>query len=162
MPTETIHFDNARLVQQLFGGDSRNLQALEHQLGVKATSREGWIKLDGEPDAVARAKDFFHLLEGTVKAGLSLRSREFTQALNVVQHEGVAALKSLYAERIHTSTKKSQVVPKTTGQKKYVEAIRGESWAHHPHAPGGRGGRSAGLLAGRSVRKDRALSSSAA
>ena len=124
MPTETIHFDNARLVQQLFGGDSRNLQALEHQLGVKATSREGWIKLDGEPDAVARAKDFFHLLEGTVKAGLSLRSREFTQALNVVQHEGVAALKSLYAERIHTSTKKSQVVPKTTGQKKYVEAIR--------------------------------------
>ena len=67
--TETIHFENARLVQQLFGGDPRNLQTLEERLGVKATSREGWIKLDGEADAVARAKDFFQLLESTVKAG---------------------------------------------------------------------------------------------
>ncbi len=124
MISETIHFENARLVQQLFGGDPRNLQTLEDRLQVKATSREGWIKLDGETEAVERAKNFFHLLETSVKAGGTLRTREFTQALQVVQNEGVAALQSLYAERIHTSSKRAQVVPKTTGQKKYVEAIR--------------------------------------
>ncbi len=48
MPTETLHFENARVAQQLYNNDPRNLQALEHQLGVKATSREGWIKLEGE------------------------------------------------------------------------------------------------------------------
>lgn len=49
MTTETFHFDNARLAQQLFNHDSHNLQSLEIELGVKATSREGWIKLEGPP-----------------------------------------------------------------------------------------------------------------
>jgi phosphate starvation-inducible protein PhoH and related proteins len=124
MTTETIHFENARFVQQLFGGDPRNLQALEERLGVKAVSREGWIKLEGEPADLERAKSFFQLLESTLKAGSALRTREFNQALNVVQNEGIAALKGLYAERIHTSAKKAHVVPKTSGQKRYVEAIR--------------------------------------
>ncbi|MBI5384147.1 MAG: PhoH family protein [Verrucomicrobia bacterium] len=124
MSTETLHFENARFVQQLFGGDPKNLQALESQLGVKATSREGWIKLDGEAADVERAKHFFQLLESTIKAGSTVRSREFTHALTVMQDEGVAALKGLYSERIATSTKKAHVTPKTSGQKRYVEAIR--------------------------------------
>ncbi len=56
MPTETLHFDNARLAQQLFNNDARNLSALERQLGVKATARDAWIKLEGENDAVTRAR----------------------------------------------------------------------------------------------------------
>jgi len=59
MPTETLHFENARVAQQLYNNDPRNLQALEHQLGVKATSREGWIKLEGEVDAMDRVKTAF-------------------------------------------------------------------------------------------------------
>jgi phosphate starvation-inducible protein PhoH and related proteins len=124
MATETLHFENARLVQQLFGGDTRNLQALEERLGVRAVSREGWIKLEGEAADIERARDLFRLLEDSVKTGSPLRTREFNQALHVVQQEGVAALKNLYAERIHTSAKKAHVLPKTTGQKRYVEAIR--------------------------------------
>src|SRR5437899_796845 len=124
MPTETLHFENARLVQQLFNNDSHNLQVLEENLGVKATSREGWIKLEGRAEDIERARQMFHLLEASVKSGLPLRSREFAHALNVIKHEGVSALQDLYAERIHTSTKKAHVTPKTVGQKKYIEAIR--------------------------------------
>ena len=124
MATETIHFENARLVHQLFGGDPRNLQALEERLGVKAVSREGWIRLEGEAVDIERARSFFELLEASVKAGSNLRAREFNHALSVVQQEGVAALKGLLSEPIHTSPRKAQVTPKTTGQKRYVEAIR--------------------------------------
>lgn len=124
MPTETLHFENARLAQQLFNNDPKNLQALDHELAVKATSREGWIKLDGASADVARAKQLFQLLEGSLKAGTPIRNREFAQAINVVKNEGVDALKNLYSERIQTSTRKSAVVPKTLGQKAYVEAIR--------------------------------------
>jgi phosphate starvation-inducible PhoH-like protein len=53
-----------------------------------------------------------------------VRGRDFSHALSVVQNEGVAALKELYSEKIQTSGKKANVVPKTVGQKKYVEAIR--------------------------------------
>ena len=50
VPTETLHFENPRVAQQLYNSDPRNLQAVEQQLGVKATSRDEWIKLEGEPE----------------------------------------------------------------------------------------------------------------
>jgi phosphate starvation-inducible PhoH-like protein len=124
MPSETLHFENDRLAQQLFCNDPRNLQSLEQELGVKTTAREGWIKLEGAADAIERAKQLFLLLESSIKNGTPVRNREFAQALNVVAHEGTGALKDLLSERIQTSGKKSSVVPKTLGQKKYIEAIR--------------------------------------
>ena len=124
MASETLHFENARQAQQLFSNDPRNLQALEEELEVKATAREGWIKLEGSTEAVERAKQMFQLLESSLKSGSPVRTREFAYALNVVKNEGTSALKSLFDERIQTSTKKAVVTPKTVGQKKYLEAIR--------------------------------------
>jgi len=124
MATETLHFENARLAQQLFNNEPRNLAALEAELGVKATAREGWIKLDGEAEAIERAKQLFLSLEGSLKAGSPVRNREFTHALNVVKHEGVATLKELMTDRVTTHERKPGVTAKTLGQKKYVEAIR--------------------------------------
>ena len=124
MPSETLHFENARFAQQLFNNDPRNLQSLEAELGVKATAREGWIKLDGEADALDRAKHLFLLLENSLKAGSPVRNREFSHALNIVKHEGVATLKDIMSDRVTTSDKKSGVTAKTVGQKKYLDAIR--------------------------------------
>jgi phosphate starvation-inducible PhoH-like protein len=124
MASETLHFDNARIAQQLFNNDPRNLEALEQQLGVKATVRDGWIKLDGAAEALERAKQLFVSLEGSLKAGSVVRNREFTHALNVVKHEGVTTLKDLMNDRVQTHEKKPGVTAKTVGQKRYVEAIR--------------------------------------
>ncbi len=124
MPTETLHFENARVAQQLFNHEPRNLQTLEAELGVKATSREGWIKLEGPADALGRAKQLFVSLENLLKAGSPVRNREFTHALNVVKHEGAATLKDLVNDRILTHDKKPGVTAKTVGQKKYLDAIR--------------------------------------
>lgn len=124
MPTETVHFENPRLAQQLFNHEPRNLQALEQELAVKAVAREEWIKLEGELEDIARAREMFRILEKSVKAGGVVRNREFAQALSVVKNDGVAALSNLLAERIVTSSRKTAVLPKTLGQKKYVDAIR--------------------------------------
>ena len=59
MPTETLHFENPRVAQQLYNNDPRNLQAVEQQLGVKATSRDEWIKLEGEPEEIESARQLF-------------------------------------------------------------------------------------------------------
>jgi len=124
MPAETLHYENARFAQQLYNNDPRNLQALGEQLGVKATSREGWIKLDGPADGVGRAKQLFASLESLIKAGSPVRNREFAHALNVVKNEGASTLKELVSDRILTHDKKPGVTAKTVGQKKYVDAIR--------------------------------------
>jgi phosphate starvation-inducible PhoH-like protein len=124
MPTQTLQFENARLAQQLFNNDSKNLLALEKELGVKAVARENWIKLEGPADAVERAQQLFHSLEKSVHDGGAVRNREFSQALAVVKNEGGDALRSMVESRIVTSSRKPPVVPKTIGQKKYVDAIR--------------------------------------
>lgn len=124
MPTETLHFENARVAQQLFNHEPRNLQALEDQLAVKATAREGWIKLEGAAEDLERAKNLFLSLEGSLKAGSPVRNREFMHALNIVKHEGVTMLKDLMSDRVLTHEKKPGVTAKTVGQKKYLDAIR--------------------------------------
>ncbi len=124
MAVETLHFESARVAQQLYNNDPKNLQAIENQLGVRATSREGWIKLEGQSDALDRAKHLFLMLEQSAKSGVPIRQREFSHALSVVRHEGVSTLRNLMSDRIQTSDKKPGVTAKTVGQKHYLDAIR--------------------------------------
>jgi phosphate starvation-inducible PhoH-like protein len=122
--TETLHFENARIAQQLYNNDPRNLEAVEQQLGVKATVRDGWIKLEGDADSLESAKQLFLLLANSLQAGTPVRNREFSHALGIVKNEGVSTLKDLMTDRIQTSEKKPGVTAKTIGQKKYLDAIR--------------------------------------
>jgi phosphate starvation-inducible PhoH-like protein len=122
--TETLHFENARFAQQLFNHEPRNLSSLETELGVKATAREGWIKLEGASDGIERAKQLFVSLENSLKSGAQIRNREFAHALNVVKHEGAETLKNLMSDRVQTHERKPGVTAKTVGQKKYLDAIR--------------------------------------
>lgn len=124
MPSETLHFENPRLTQQIFNNEPRNLQAVHDQLSVKAVARDNWIKLEGPAEGLEQAKALFTCLEDLLKNGGTVRNREFSHALDVVKTEGAAALRALFAERLITSPRKAPVVPKTAGQKRYVEAIR--------------------------------------
>ena len=120
----TLHFDNARIAQQLFNNNPRNLQMLEVRMSVKATNRDGWIKLDGDEADVARAMGLFQSLEGALKAGVAIRNRDFSYALNTVLNDGPDALDGLYSITLQTSARKPVVHPKTIGQKRYIEAIQ--------------------------------------
>jgi len=121
--TSTLHYDNARIAQQLFNNEAKNLQALNDRLGVRATCRDGWIKLEGEEENVAIAASLFQSLESALKAGVTIRNRDFAYALNTVATEGPDALDGLYTTTLHTSSRKALVNPKTLGQKRYVDAI---------------------------------------
>ena len=122
--TETLHFDSAHLARALYANDDRNLKTLEADLGVKATARDGWIKLEGEPAGVDRARRLFLMLQRQHQEGTGARPREFSYALNVIKNEGVDALEQLFDHRVQTSSKKAPVTPKTVGQQRYVSAIR--------------------------------------
>ncbi len=124
MTSETLHFENARLAMQLVNNETRNFQVIEERLKVKAMSRDGWIKLDGEEEDVERARSLFEALEKSLQDGGKIRDREFNQALDVICEEGGEALKKLLSERIVTSPRKAPIVPKTVTQQRYVQAIR--------------------------------------
>ena len=82
--SETLNFENARAAQSLYVKDSQNLRKLEEQFGVKITTREGWIKVDGLPEAIAKTRDVFQQLH-------LAREQEARGVLGVAAH-GLRAL----------------------------------------------------------------------
>ncbi len=86
-----LHYDNARQAQQLFDNDPQNLRFLYEELEVQATARDGWIRLEGEPDNLKAAQQVFASLEQLLRDGNRPRRREFEQAVHTVKQEGVDA-----------------------------------------------------------------------
>lgn len=120
----TLEFENARAVQALYGGDEKLLRELESALGVRVTSREGWLRLEGGEDEVGRARKVFEQLDEARKRGVSVKRHEFQYALNSVVREGGENLGNLLDFRIQCSPRKAPVVPKTRGQREYLQSIQ--------------------------------------
>ena len=125
METLTLEFENARIAQSLYGGDPKLLKDLEARLGVRTTARDGWIRLEGEKPAVERARNVFDQLQNAARQGVVIQRQEFLQALDSVSPDASAEpLSSLIETKLHCSPRKPPVVPRTAGQKAYLQAIQ--------------------------------------
>jgi phosphate starvation-inducible PhoH-like protein len=125
METITLEFENARTVQSLYGGDTKLLRELEDRFQIRITTRDGWIRLEGEPPGLAGARQVFEQLHTAVKRGVPIQSQEFRLALE--SSDGTRAdesLVSLLDTRLRCSPRKPPVVPRTSGQKSYVQVIQ--------------------------------------
>ena len=81
--------------------------------------------MDGEKSAVERARDALEQLHAAVKRGITIHHQEFEHALEASKGPGSAeSLASLIDTRIFCSPRKPPVVPRTAGQKTYVQAIQ--------------------------------------
>ena len=122
--SETLNFENARAAQALYVNDPQNLRRLEERFGVKITTRDGWIKVDGLPEAIAKARDVFQQLHLAREKGLYVRKTEFNFAMESVTKGSETKLPDLHSARIQISAKKPPIIPKSLQQKKYVEAVK--------------------------------------
>src|SRR5664279_5790355 len=82
--TRTLQFESARSLQSLYANDLKLLKTLEDSLGVRVTTREGWVKLEGEPEQLDRAQRVFEQLEQARQKGVDIHKHEFNYALNAV------------------------------------------------------------------------------
>ena len=120
----TLQFESARAVQSLYANDLKLLKILEDALHVKVTTRDGWVKLEGEGGQVDRAQRVFEQLEQARQKGVDIRKHEFTYALNSVAESRPDNLNDVVDMKITTSPRKAPIVPRTIGQRNYVEAIQ--------------------------------------
>ncbi|HTD00811.1 MAG: phosphate starvation-inducible protein PhoH [Verrucomicrobia bacterium] len=121
--TRTLHFENARQLQSLYANDLKLLKSLEDSLGVKVTTREGWVKLEGEPEKIDKAQRVFDQLEEAQKKGVPIQKHEFQYALNSVSESRGDNLTDAVSMKITTSPRKAPIVARSAGQRNYVEAI---------------------------------------
>jgi phosphate starvation-inducible protein PhoH and related proteins len=122
--TRTLQFESARALQSLYANDLKLLKTLEDSLGVKVTTREGWVKLEGEPDKIDKAQHVFDQLEQVRQKGVPIQKHEFNYALNSVNEAREDNLGEVVATKIITSPRKPPIVARTAGQRNYVDAIQ--------------------------------------
>lgn len=126
MENLTLEFENARALQAIYGGDEKLLREMESRLGVRITTRDGWLRIEGDGPNLARAKEVFSQLQEAVKRGVAIKRHEFQYALNSVN--GASAdnngLGRLLETRIQCSSRKPPIVPKTAGQQAYLRTIQ--------------------------------------
>src|SRR4051812_2985178 len=122
--TRTLEFESPRALQSLFANDVKLLKTMEDSLGVKVTTREGWVKLEGEPAQLERAQRVFDQLEEARQKGVNIQKHEFSYALDSVNEEREENLGDLASTKIITSSRKPPVVARSAGQRQYVEAIQ--------------------------------------
>lgn len=125
MENFTLEFENARALQVVYGGDEKLLRELESRLSVRVTTRDGWLRVEGDEQNLVQARSVIEQLQDAVKRGVAVRRHEFQYALNSVDGKSAenTRLGSLLESRIQCSARKPQIVPKTAGQKGYIQAI---------------------------------------
>lgn len=122
--TRTLQFESARSLQSLYANDLKLLKSLEDSLGVHVTTREGWVKIEGEPAQVDRAARVFDELEKARQKGVDIQKHEFNYALNSVTEARPDNLSDVVDIKIATSSRKPPIVARTLGQRHYLEAIQ--------------------------------------
>ena len=122
--TRTLQFESARALQSLYANDLKLLKTLEDSLGVKVTTREGWVKLEGESDKVEQAQRVFYQLEEARQKGVDIHKHEFSYALSSVTEARDENLGDVVSTKIITSPRKPPIVARSAGQRNYVEAIQ--------------------------------------
>ena len=124
--SQTLQFENARALQALYAGDLKLLKTLEEELGVRLTTREGWVRIEGSLDNIERARQVFDQLERARQSGMPIRRHEFGYALrSVTEPEGGGGkLHELLDTKLHTSPRRAPIIPKTATQRTYVQEIQ--------------------------------------
>ena len=110
--------------QALFGKHDQHLRKIEQALGISVVARGEAITVSGPDAAVAKALKLVDDLLVVVRSGAPLRKEDVEYALRALQDPRLIQLHQVYQERIEVPSRRRFVIPRTPGQKLYVDAMR--------------------------------------
>ncbi len=124
MAEQTIHFDNAREVQDITGTHGEWLPDLESAFGVTAVTRDLWLKLEGKVAQVANAAAYVDGLLRARHAGMSLNRHAVEVARQSYAAGRGGEFDKLSGLRVDVAPGRAPVFPRTVGQATFLETIR--------------------------------------
>src|SRR5260370_12910913 len=126
--SRTLQFESPRGLQSLYANDIKLLKRLEDSLGVKVTTREGWMKLEGDPSRVEKAQQVFQQLEQARQQGVDIQKHEFNYTLKAVTEERNERIGDIVSTKIATSSRNPPVAPPRANHRAHAAPI------HNHHA----------------------------
>ena len=123
MASQTFRFPSPRHLNQLYAGREENLALVERALGVKLVARDDWLKAEGPEDAVTKVDMLFGFLNDVRTHGVAIRTHDFTRIVETIARGEAESLKQLFGAPLVISTQRKSIVPKTLGQKLYLQSL---------------------------------------
>ncbi len=132
MAEKTLEFESPHFLHGLFADDLSLLKEMGGDLGLTVTTRDSWVKLEGEPAPVEAAATVFDELEQVRRGGGAITPHSFRYAvrsaaegLASADEEGAEALKvaDLFKRSLLGGGSKPAVTPRTRNQFRYLEAL---------------------------------------
>jgi len=123
MASTKLHFQNPRQLAQLFGGKEENLRLIEQRFDARLITRDSWIQIDGDESVIEQIKTIFDFLQTARDQGLNVRKNDFDNVVNGIAEGREAELRALFDDKTIIKTRRASIVPKTLGQKRYLQSI---------------------------------------
>ncbi len=125
MPVETLTYETPQFLQKMIGHDPASLRAVGEAFDVQITSRDAWVRLEGDQPALAAAREVFVQLEKVRRRGGDITPAMIRLVAESVQAEhGDTPADAIMSLKLGTSSRKGPVLAKTRGQIAYVQAMR--------------------------------------
>jgi len=119
-----ITFRNIDEARKLFGKHDENLKFIEQEFSLKIVNRGQDLKLQGDALNVQKAYNFCQQLLAIIRTDGVLKKQELQYAARGLKSGRLQDIGHIYMDKIEVSAKRKYVVPKTKGQKDYLDAIR--------------------------------------
>ncbi len=120
-----LEFDEPAVLGALFGQFDANLVQLENRLGVFIAARGNRIQIEGKPDDVARARDVLRGLHKRLLQGHDIDAGAVESLIAMSAEptlDGIVS-KELESPSVMIRTRKKTIVPRSTTQIEYMQAL---------------------------------------
>jgi phosphate starvation-inducible PhoH-like protein len=125
MAVETLTYESPQFLHDLLGNDRATLKRLAEACDLHVTSREGWLRLEGSDEAVARGRAALVQLEKVRRQGGEITAPVIQMILqSLTESPADQTASALLQVKLLGSGRKPPVLAKTRGQIDYLRAMR--------------------------------------
>ncbi len=111
-------------MQMLVGEADQNIRTIARELDIEIGTVPEGLKLEGQDAEVELACDLLQQLQGLVEKGERIWPGDVERAIKMLSGNRKARLEDFFRDQIAVAGKKHSIIPRTMGQKIYLEAIR--------------------------------------
>ena len=128
MAEQIVTLENLEQAAELFGSFDENIKIIEKEYSVTVTLRSGEIKIQGDGDNVSSAASVISGLIMLASKGEPINEQSIRYTMSLVSEGKQDKLAQLAGnDCICITSRGKPIKPKTLGQKKYIEAIKGNT-----------------------------------
>jgi phosphate starvation-inducible protein PhoH and related proteins len=121
-----VVFDKQQLLGRLFGEFDQNLIAIENRLGVTIGARGNRLLIEGETEAIGRARDVLTGLYNRLNQGQDIDAGAVSALIGMAFEptlDGIIRAESDKSPPIMIRTRKKTIVPRSATQIRYMEML---------------------------------------